>query len=74
MAETLEVRPSRQIRRFTSHEAQEIETMRYWRGKSAAEKMTAAAELAEYAYRMRGIDVHAQRPKGPVVRIQRRGR
>ncbi len=65
--------PSRTIRRFGSHEEQEVETMRYWAGRSAAEKMTAVTELAEYAYKMRGIDVHAPRPKGPVVRVQRGG-
>jgi hypothetical protein len=64
----------RVIRRFASHAEQEAETMRYWRERSVSEKMSAATELAEYAYRMRGIDVHAQGPKGPVVRIQRGGR
>ena len=39
-----------------------------------AEKMTAVTELAEYAYKMRGIDVHASGPKGPVVSVQRGGR
>jgi hypothetical protein len=63
--------PSQTIRRFSSHEEQEIETMRYWASRSAAEKITAVTELAEYAYKMRGIDVHAQGPKGPVVRVQR---
>lgn len=74
MGETAKVRPGCTIRRFSSHEEQDIETMRYWAGRSAAEKMTAVTELAEYAYGMRGIDVHAQGPKGPVVRVQRRGR
>lgn len=74
MASTPEVRTTRVIRRFRSHEEQEAETMRYWRERSVAEKMTAATELAEYAYRMRGIDVHARGPKGPVVRFQRGGR
>jgi hypothetical protein len=74
MQQTPKVRPSRQIRRFTSHAEQEAETMRYWRDRPAAEKMTVITELAEYAYRMRGIDVHAQGPKGPVVRVQRGGR
>lgn len=74
MEELHVIDPSRQIRRFSSHAEQEAETMRYWRDRSAAEKMTAMTELAEYAYRMRGIDVHAQGPKGPVVRLQRGGR
>lgn len=74
MQETVAVHPSRTIRRFSSHAEQEAETLRYWRGVPAAEKMTAVTELVEYAYRMRGIDVHAERPKGPVVRVQRGGR
>ena len=48
--------------------------LRYWRGVSAAQKMTAVTELVETAYGMRGVDVHAERPKGPVVRVQRGGR
>ena len=74
MQEWVATDPSRTIRRFDSHEEQEAETMRYWRDRPVAEKMTVVTELAEYAYRMRGIDVHAERPKGPVVRIQRGGR
>jgi hypothetical protein len=74
MENTHTTRRDRAIRRFTSHEEQEAETMRYWRNRSVLEKMTAVTELAEYAYRMRGIDVHAQGPKGPIVRVQRGGR
>jgi hypothetical protein len=74
MKEGIATDPSRTIRRFKSHKEQEVETIRYWAGRSAAEKMTAVTELAEYAYRMRGIDVHAPRPKGPVVRVQLGGR
>ncbi len=74
MEKTHEINPGKQIRRFTSHAEQEAETMRYWHDGSASEKMSAATELAEYAYRMRGIDVHAQGPKGPVVRVQRERR
>jgi hypothetical protein len=71
MQEIIAADPSRTIRRFSSHAEQEIETMRYWRSRPASEKITVVTELAEYAYRMRGIDVHAQGPKGPVVRVQR---
>ena len=74
MEEWIAADPSRTIRRFSSHQEQDEETMRYWRGRSVAEKMSAVTELAEYAYKMRGIDVHAQGPKGPVVRVQRGGR
>lgn len=71
MEKTHEINPGKQIRRFTSHAEQEAETMR---DRPASEKMTVVTELAEYAYRMRGIDVHAQGPKGPVVRVQRERR
>jgi adenine-specific DNA glycosylase len=74
MSNTSDTNVKRVIRRFASHEEQEAETMRYWRNRSVAEKMSAATALAEYAYGMRGIDVHAQGPKGPIVRIQRGGR
>jgi len=71
MSDTVAVDRSEIVCKFISHEDQEAETMRYWRERSVAEKMTVAAELAEYAYKMRGIDVHAAGPKGPVVRLQR---
>ena len=74
MAETVQTRPGCVVRRLGSHAEQEAETRRYWRQQSVADKMTAVTELAEYAYKMRGIDVHAQGPKGPVVRVQRGGR
>lgn len=74
MEESVTVRPGCTVRKFSSHAEQELETMRYWADRSVAEKMTAVTELAEYAYKMRGIDVHAPRPKGPVVRVQRGGR
>lgn len=71
MLEPVPVDRSHMVCKFVSHEEQELETLRYWRDRSVAEKMTYVTELAEYAYRMRGIDVHAERPRGPVVRLQR---
>lgn len=71
MPETVEVHPSRQIRRFNSHEEQEAETILYWNQRTVEEKMRATAELIEYAYRQKGIDVHAQRPDRSLVRVQR---
>jgi hypothetical protein len=70
MPEAAVVHPSRQIRRFSSHEEQEAETIRYWNQRSIEEKMRGTAELIEYAYRQRGIDVHAQRPDRSLVRVQ----
>jgi hypothetical protein len=71
MEETVEVHPSRTIRRFNSHAEQELETRRYWRGRSTVEKFQAVAEMMESFCKMRGIDVHAQGPKRFVVRVQR---
>jgi hypothetical protein len=71
MAEPVAVDRSHMVAKFVSHEDQEMETLRYWRDRSVAEKMAYVTELAEYAYRMRGIDVHAERPRGPVTRVQR---
>jgi hypothetical protein len=62
--------PSRTIRFFTSHEEQELETIRHWNQRSIAEKMRCTAEIVEYAYRQRGIDVHAERPDRSLVRVQ----
>jgi hypothetical protein len=61
----------RTILKRTTREEQELATLRYWRDRPVSEKMRATAELAEYAYKLRGVDVHAQRPKGPLVFVQR---
>jgi len=71
MASHVEVRPSRQIRVFGSFEEQEAETIRYWNSRSIEEKMRATAELTEYFYRQRGIDVHAQRSNRSLICVQR---
>jgi len=70
MQEWVAADPSRTIRRFQSHEEQEAETIRYWNERSIEEKMRATAEIIEYAYRQRGIDVHAQRSNRSLVRLQ----
>ena len=66
--------PSRVLRRFSSHVEQESETIRYWNQRSIEEKLRATDELIEYAYRQRGIDVHAQRSDRSLVRLQRQWR
>jgi hypothetical protein len=71
MQEWVSANPSRTIRRFASHEEQEAETIRYWNQRSIEEKMQATTELIEYAYRQRGMDVHAQRSDRSLVRLQR---
>lgn len=70
MPKTCEVHPSRTIRWFSSHEEQEAETIRYWNERSIDEKMRATDELIEYAYRQRGIDIHAQESERSLVRVQ----
>jgi hypothetical protein len=71
MQEWIAANPSRTIRRFASHEEQEAESIRYWNQRSIEEKMQATTELIEYAYRQRGMDVHAQRSDRSLVRLQR---
>lgn len=68
------VRPSRVIRRFGSAEEQERETLRYWAGRTIAEKMQATAELVRDGYRARGIDVDAPGAARTLVRVQREER
>ena len=74
MEQALETRPSRQIRRFSSHEEQEKADLLYWRDQPVAEKVKAVAELAEYFASIHKIDLNAQGPKRVVIRIQREGR
>jgi hypothetical protein len=71
MSEAAATRPGRTIRKFSSHAEQEAETIRYWNQRSIEEKMRATVELIEYAYRQRGIDVHAQGSNRSLVRVQR---
>ncbi len=70
MQEWVATDPSRTIRRFNSHEEQEAETMRYWKGRSIGEKMQAVAELVRDGYLLRGIDIYAERPKRSIRRIE----
>ena len=70
MQETVDIHPSKVIRRFSSHAEQEAEDIRYWNQRSIEEKMRATAEIIEFAYRQRGIDVHAQRSDRSLVRLQ----
>ena len=71
MEESLDMRPSRQIRRFSSHAEQEEQDLRYWRDQPVAEKLKAVAELAEYYASMHRIDLHAQGPKRVIRNVQR---
>lgn len=71
MEESPDMRPSRQIRRFSSHEEQEEQDLRYWRDQPVADKLRAVAELAEYYASMHRIDLDAQGPKRIVRSVQR---
>ncbi len=65
------VRPSRVIRKFASFEEQDLETRRYWAGRTIAEKMQATPELMRDGYRARGIDVDAPGWPRTIVKVQR---
>ncbi len=71
MAETSTVDRSHMVCKFVSREEQEAETIEYWNRRSIEEKMRATSELIEYAYRQRGIDIHAQGSNRSLVRVQR---
>ncbi len=61
----------RALRVFKSHREQDDAIRRYWLTKTIAEKMEETASLVRYAYRLRGIDVDAQRSQRTLVRTQR---
>ena len=71
MEESLDTRPSRQIRRFSSHAEQEEQDLRYWRDQTVAMKLRAVAELAEYYASVHRIDLDAQGPKRVIRSVQR---
>lgn len=62
--------PTRQLRRFNSFQEVEGGNIRYWNERSSGEKMRVAAEIIEWAYRQKGIDIHAEGPNRSLVRIQ----
>lgn len=63
--------PSRTIRRFSSFQEQEDETIRYWNSRSMAEKLRLTAEITTFFYRQKGIDVDAHGSTRSLVRVQR---
>lgn len=58
------------IRRVTDLKEQRMETYRYWRSRSVAERMEAVAEIVRDAYSMKGIDLASVSPNKTIVRIQ----
>jgi hypothetical protein len=48
-----------------------METYRYWRGRSAAERMEAVADIARGVYLTKGIDLDSLPPNKTLVRVER---
>jgi hypothetical protein len=71
MAEISELRPSRQIRFFSSFAEQEAEDLMFYRDRSVADKMQDVADMAIAYAHSRGMDLDAQGPKRFTQRIQR---
>ena len=59
------------IRRVTDFKAQRMETYRYWRSRSCAERMEAVAEIVRGAYLNKGIDLDLQPSDKILVRVER---
>jgi len=59
------------IRRVTDFKAQRLETYRYWRSRSCAERMEAVAEIVRGAYLAKGIDIDRRPPDKRLVRVER---
>ncbi len=59
------------IRRVTDLKEQRMETYRYWRSRSAAERMEAVAEIVHDAYLTRGIDLDSRPVDKTLVRVER---
>ena len=59
------------IRRVTDFKAQRLETYRYWRSRSCAERMDAVAEIVRDAYLAKGIDLDLRPSDKTLVRVER---
>jgi hypothetical protein len=59
------------IRRVTDLKEQRMETYRYWRSRTVAERMEAVAEIVRDAYLTKGIDVNSRPVDKTLVRIER---
>lgn len=63
----------RTIRRFASHEAQQAESLRYWRTRSAGERLVAVWEATLAAWTVKGYHYDPdQRSERTLTRIQRK--
>jgi len=59
------------IRRVTDLKEQRMETYRYWRTRSAAERMDAVAEIVRDVYLTKGIDLDSRPVDKTLLRIER---
>lgn len=60
------------IRKFDSHEAQQAETLRYWRSRTPGERLAAVWELTLAAWSTKGFRYDpSQRGERTLTRIQR---
>jgi hypothetical protein len=59
------------IRRVTDLNAQRLETYRYWRGRTCAERMEAVAEIVRDAYLAKGIDLDHRPADKTIIRVER---
>ncbi len=59
------------IRRVTDLKEQRMETYRYWRSRTAAERMEAVAEIVRDVLQMKGIDLSSRPSDKTLVRIER---
>lgn len=63
---------ARTIRKFESQEAQKAETLRYWRSRTAGERLTAVWEATLASWSVKGFTYDAsQRSKRTLTRIER---
>jgi len=59
------------IRRITDLKEQRVETYRYWRSRSVAERMGAVAEIVRDGYLTKGIDLDSRPVDKKLVRVER---
>ena len=62
---------SRTIRKVTDLKAQRMEAYRYWRSRSAAERMDAIDEVVRDVYFAKGIDLDRRPSNKTLVRVVR---
>lgn len=60
------------IRRFASHEEQELETLRYWQSRTPGERFLGVWEATVTAYEAKGIHIDPDRRSARTIRkVQR---